>query len=262
MSDIAPIHEVRDRIARVTLNRPDAGNAIDLSIARMLNKIAIRCQTDQALRCVVQTGAGKLFCAGGDVGAFANAGNRVDTLLAELAGTLQMALGRFAHMAKPSLVLVNGPAAAAGMSLAISGDVFLCCRSAHFTTAYGAIGLTPDAGMSWLLPRLVGLRRAQEIALTNRRIKADEAAEIGLVTCIVEDLDLAHEGDKVAHILSRSAVEAIGATCALLQKSFNTSFKTQLEREVRAMMSAGAGVESREGLAAYFEKRAPNFIGA
>ena len=261
MNDAPLLIDVEDGVAWLTLNRPEAGNAIDLPMARALVDAAIRCQTDVTIRCVVLTGAGRLFCAGGDVGLFASAGEQVPALLSELAGTLHMALARLARMAKPLLVLVNGPAAGAGLSLAISGDVVLATRSAHFTAAYGAIGLTPDGGMSWLLPRLVGLRKAQEIILTNRRVKADEAEVIGLVTRLVDDDQLRTEGKATAATLTRSAVEAIGAARALLQESFSSGYETQLEREARAISAAGAAAECREGLAAYFAKRTPDFKG-
>lgn len=254
--------EVHDGIARITLNRPEAGNAIDLAMARALVDAAIRCQTDADIRCVVLTGAGRLFCAGGDVGLFASSQDRVSALLSELAGTLHMALARFARMAKPLLVLVNGPAAGAGLSLAISGDVVLATRSAHFTAAYGSLGLTPDGGMSWLLPRLVGLRKAQEIILTNRRVRSEEAEAIGLVTRVVDDGMLDAEGEAMAATLAGSAVAAIGAARGLLQDSFSAGYETQLEREARAISAAGAGAECREGLAAYFAKRPPDFKGA
>jgi 2-(1,2-epoxy-1,2-dihydrophenyl)acetyl-CoA isomerase len=252
---------VEDGIARVTLNRPEAGNAVDLAMARALVEVAIRCETDAAIRCVVLTGAGRLFCAGGDVGAFKSADDSVDALLSDLAGTLHMALTRFARMPKPLLVLVNGPAAGAGLSLGICGDVVVCVRSAHFTAAYGTLGLTPDGGMSWLLPRLVGLRKAQEIILTNRRIKADEAEAIGLVTRTVDDDALAGEGDKIATQLANAAVGAIGAARALLRQSLESTLETQLEREVAAITRSGGTAECREGLAAYFAKRPADFKG-
>lgn len=262
MSETPLLVEIADGIAWLTLNRPEAGNAIDLPMARALVDASILCQTDPAIRCVVLTGAGRLFCAGGDVGLFASAGDQVSELLSELAGTLHMALARFARMAKPLLVLVNGPAAGAGLSLAIGGDVVLAARSAHFTAAYGAIGLTPDGGMSWVLPRLVGLRKAQEIILTNRRIKGEEAEAIGLVTRLVADEQLIAEGRSVAATLAGSAVAAVGAARALLQDSFSAGYETQLEREARAISAAGAGPECREGLAAFFAKRPPDFKGA
>lgn len=261
MSDQPVLFAVEGGIARITLNRPEAGNAIDLPMARALVDLSIRCQTDDAIRCVVMTGAGRLFCAGGDVASFRTAGDRMDALLSELAGTLHGAVAGFARMRKPLLTLVNGPAAGAGMSLAISGDVVLCGRSAHFTAAYGAIGLTPDGGMSWWLPRLVGLRKAQEIILTNRRIKAEEAEAIGLVTRLVEDEALAGEGQATAATLAKAATGAIGAARALLRGTFETGYETQLENELQSIVSAGRSAESREGLAAFFEKRAPDFTG-
>lgn len=255
------ITEVAEGIAWLTLNRPAAGNAIDLAMARALVEASIRCQTDDIIRCVVLTGAGRLFCAGGDVGTFASAGDQAPALLSELAGTLHMAVARFARMPKPMLVLVNGPAAGAGCGLAIAGDVVLAARSAHFTAAYGALGLTPDGGLSWLLPRLIGLRKSQEIILTNRLIGADEAEKIGMITRIVDDQDLHEEGRQTASRLAAAAVSAVGATRALLQESYSSGFETQLEREVRAISAAGASVEFREGLAAFLARRTPDFRG-
>jgi 2-(1,2-epoxy-1,2-dihydrophenyl)acetyl-CoA isomerase len=139
------------------------------------------------------------------------------------------------------------------------GDVVIGARSAHFTAAYGAIGLTPDGGLSWLLPRLVGLRKAQEIILTNRRIKAEEAEAIGLVTRIVDDAALEEEGLRVAKALADGPVEALCAARALLYDSFEAGLETQLDRELRAMAAAGASAESEEGLAALLAKRPADF---
>lgn len=259
MSSTPLLFQVADGIARITLNRPQAGNAIDLPMARALADASMRCQTDAAIRCVVLTGTGRLFCAGGDLESFRTAGSGVDALLSDLAGTLHRAIAGLARMAKPLLVLVNGPAAGAGLSLAIAGDIVLCARSAHFTAAYGTIGLTPDGGMSWWLPRVVGLRNAQEIILTNRRIDAEEAKAIGMVTRTVDDDALLAEGDAVAVRLARAATGALGAARALMRKSFETGYETQLENELQSIVQAGASIECREGLAAYFEKRPPDF---
>jgi 2-(1,2-epoxy-1,2-dihydrophenyl)acetyl-CoA isomerase len=256
------LFETTDAVARIVLNRPEVGNAIDLAMARALHDAAIRCQADPAIRCVVLTGAGRLFCAGGDVTAMRSQGGQPDALLSTMAGTLHMAMARFARMDKPLLVLVNGPAAGAGFSLALSGDVVLSARSAHFTAAYGAIGLTPDGGMSWLLPRLVGLRKAQEIILTNRRVAADEAAAIGLVTRTIDDDALAAQGAAMAAQLANAAVRAVGSARALLRDSFETPLETQMEREVDAISRAGLSPEHAEGLAAFLERRAPRFRAA
>lgn len=257
--DAPVLVDVAGGIARITFNRTQAGNAINLPFARALDEAAILCETDPSIRCVMLTGAGRLFCAGGDVELFRTMGDDVDALLSELAGTLHIAVSRFARMAKPLLVLVNGPAAGAGLSLALGGDVVLCARSAHFTAAYGTLGLTPDGGMSWWLPRLVGLRKAQEIILTNRRITAEEAAAIGMVTRVVEDEELAREGEELARQLALAATGAIGAARALLRKSFETGYESQLADEMQSIARAGASADCREGLAAFFAKRPPEF---
>lgn len=262
MSDAPLLVDVVDNVAWLTLNRPTAGNAIDLPMARAFVEASIRCEADPDIRCIVVTGAGRLFCAGGDVALLASAGDNTSALLSELAGTLHDALARFARTAKPMLVLVNGPAAGAGLGLAIGGDVVLASRSAHFTAAYGAIGLTPDGGVSWTLPRLVGLRNAQEIILTNRRIGAEEAERIGMITRVVDDEQLMEEGRAAAALLASCATGAFAAARTLLQDSFSTDYDTQLEREARTISAAGATAECREGLAAFFAKRTPDFKGA
>ena len=260
MDDVLDL-SIEGAIATVTLNRPQAGNSLDLPLARALLQAAIRCDTDDKVRCVVLTGAGKLFCAGGDIGAFESARDTMPALLSELAGTMHMAVSRFMRMRKPLLVLVNGPAAGAGLSLAIGGDIVIAARNAHFTAAYGAIGLSPDGGMSWLLPRLVGMRKAQEMIIANRRVSADEAEDIGLVTRTVDPADLAAEGAKQAAILANAATAAIGSARALLLESYSGSFEGQLEREARSISAMGGTEDAREGVDAYFARRQAAFAG-
>lgn len=248
-------------VATLTLNRPAAGNTIDLPLARALLDAAIHCDQDASIRCVVLTGTGKLFCGGGDLGGFSAAGDGISGYLSLLAGTLHMAISRLMRMEKPLLVKVNGPAAGAGLSLAIGGDVVLAARSAHFSAAYGAVGLTPDGGMSWLLPRLVGLRRAQEIILTGRRIGAEEAERIGLVTRLVEDAELDAVVQAQAEALAAAATGAVGAARALLADSYGAGLEAQLEREARAIAAAGGSADCKEGVAAFLERRKPHFSG-
>ncbi|MDD3443877.1 MAG: enoyl-CoA hydratase/isomerase family protein [Zavarzinia sp.] len=258
----APVLLERDgSVARLVLNRPDAGNAIDLALARCLLEHAIACDQNPAIRCVVLTARGRLFCAGGDVAAISGERHRMPAFLSELAGVLHMAVSRLARMAKPLLVLVNGPAAGAGLSLALLGDIVLARRSAHFTVAYGAIGLTPDGGASWLLPRLVGLRRAQELVVTNRRVPVDEAVAIGLITRMVEEEAFAAEGEAMARQLAAGATAAIGAARGLLLQSLGNGLETQMELEARTIAAAGGGAEAREGIAAFLDKRKADFEG-
>lgn len=258
----APILLSRDgAIATITLNRPSAGNTIDMPLAAALAAALDQIVDDPAVRCVVLTGTGKLFCGGGDVGAFAAAGDNAGSFLGDLATALHASVSRLAAMAKPLVVLVNGPAAGAGMSLALLGDVVLAARSAHFTAAYGMVGLTPDGGMSWLLPRLVGLRHAQDMILTNRRVGAEEAAQIGLVTRAVDDADLLAEGQAAATRLAESSAASLAGARALLASSLRNPLDVQLDLEAQTIAAAGATAESREGVAAFLGRRKPNFIG-
>ena len=261
MSDDPVLFDLADGIARVTLNRPEQGNAINGAMSHRLVEIASRCHMDPAVRCVVMTGAGRLFCTGGDIAMFRDAGDQIDTMLYDLTAVLHVAVAGFARMAKPLLVLANGPAAGAGLSLALAGDVVLGANSAHYTAAYGGVGLVPDGGMSWMLPRLVGLRRAQEMILTNRRVGAAEAERIGLITRAVPDEALAEEGEATARMLANSATSSLARSRELLRQSFETGLEVQLERERCAMASAGATPEAKEGFAAFFERRALDFRG-
>jgi 2-(1,2-epoxy-1,2-dihydrophenyl)acetyl-CoA isomerase len=249
------VFALENGIATITLDRPEQGNTIDPPMARALLEAALRCDEDEAIRCVVVTGRGKLFCGGGDIGSFASAGQSIGWYLSELAGTVHMALSRFLRMRKPLVTLVNGPAAGAGLSLAIAGDVALAARSAHFTAAYGALGLSPDAGMSWRLPRLIGMRRAQEIILTNRRVTSDEAAAIGLVSRVVEDDELGWAGAEIAAELAAAPTEALGAARNLLLDSFETTLEAQLERETRSIAALGRSAETRSRVAAFLAHR-------
>jgi len=262
MSDAPVLLDIQGGIATITLNRPGVGNTIDMTMAQALRAASIRCDRDMGIRCVVLTGAGKLFCGGGDLSVFAEMGQGIPAFLSELAGTLHTAISRLLRMPKPLLVLVNGPAAGAGLSLALIGDVVLASEHAHFTAAYASVGLSPDGGMSWLLPRLIGLRRAQEVILSNRRVSAQEAAAIGLVTRAVPEAHLAEEGRRQAQSLAASPTSAIAAARALLLESFDTGLEVHLDREARSIALSGGTQDCREGVAAFAARRLPHFTGA
>jgi 2-(1,2-epoxy-1,2-dihydrophenyl)acetyl-CoA isomerase len=251
--------EVADGVARVMLDRPDARNALDPDLAASLHQAARRCADDDAVRCVLLSGSGGFFSVGGDIGFFANQGAQAEDAIGALAREVHKAVLLFATMAKPLVTAINGPAAGAGLSLAILGDLVIAAASAHFTAGYSAIGMTPDGGLTWLLPRLVGIRRAQDMILTNRRIGAAEAVAIGLVTKVVPDGQLADEADMVAHSLARGAVRTLGTCRQLLITGTTNDLATHLDVEACAIGAAGAAAEGREGVAAFLEKRAPRF---
>ncbi|MGE7963238.1 enoyl-CoA hydratase/isomerase family protein [Pseudomonas sp. NPDC089918] len=246
---------IQDGIATITLDRPEHGNAIDLPLAQSLLKAAISCDHDSSIRCVVLTGKGTLFCAGGDLGAFVSAGGEISGFLSGLAGTLHLAVSRLMRMNKPLVVLVNGPAAGAGMSLSLIGDIVLAQRSAHFTPAYGAIGLSPDGGLSWQLPRLVGLRRAQEMLLLNKKASAQQAQDMGLITRVVEDGQLEGEGYAIARTLAAMTTPALGRVRSLLLQSYGNSLEAHLEQEARHIAELAAEPHVLEKVTAFVDKR-------
>lgn len=245
-------------VARLSLNRPDNANTLDLDMAREMFRASIECDEDKSIRAVLLTGNGKLFCAGADINGFAAAGASVSRMAKELTTVLNGFISRLLRMNKPLVVAVNGPAAGAGLSIAMLGDIVIAAPEAHFSMAYTAIGLTPDLGATWLLPRLVGLRRAQELALTNRRVLAPEAAEIGLITRVARQDALA-EADAIARTLAQGPTAALGQTRALLARSFTTGLEEQMELEARSIAAALGGVEAQEGIRAFLSKRPPDF---
>lgn len=260
MSDAVQI-EVRDRVAVLTLSRPDAGNAIDQEMADSLLKAALACASDDGVRAVLLTGKGRSFCVGGDVKAFAAAGPGASALVQGLTASLHMAVARLARMDKPLVTAINGAAAGAGFGLAILGDVALGARSAKFAMAYGAIGLTPDGGATWLLPRLVGYRQAQRLALTGARIDAVEAERIGLITRATDDETLQDEAFTLAGTLAQGPRRAFARTRALLHQALSNGLETQLELEAQGIAEAVGLPEGREGIAAFVARRPPDFRG-
>jgi 2-(1,2-epoxy-1,2-dihydrophenyl)acetyl-CoA isomerase len=246
----APVSMERDgAVAVLTLNRPEAGNAIDLRMARALLELSAACDEDDDVRCVLLSGAGRLFCAGGDIRAFATAGDALPDMLQELAETLHAAIVRLARMNKPLITAVNGAAAGAGLSLAMLGDIGLAAPTAHFTAAYTAVGLSPDGGASWLLPRLIGLRRAQELIVMNERIGATDAVALGLITRVIEKDELASHARALAHRLAAGPGKAIGRTRQLLLASFGASLEDQLAAEARAIVACSREAGMRDSIA-------------
>lgn len=253
--------DIEGGVATVTLARPDAANAIDLALGRELMHVAIRCDDDPAVRAVLLTGSGKMFCAGGDLKVFASEGERLPSLLKELTTYLHAATSRFARMDAPLVVAVNGTAAGAGFSIAISGDLVLAAESAKFAMAYTAAGLSPDGSSSYFLPRLVGLRRAQELMLTNRRLSATEALEWGLVNQVVPDAELTNAARTLAKQLADGPTRSFGVVKKLLATSFQESLESQMELEARGIAAMSGSPDGREGIEAFLAKRPAKFSG-
>ena len=250
-----------DSVATITLNRPDAYNALNLALGRDLFDAALEVDEDPGVRCVVITGAGKAFCGGGDVKDFAENLPRIGVLVKELTTYVHGAVSRLVRSPKPVIVAVNGVAAGGGLSLALSGDLILAAESARFTMAYSKIGATPDGSSSYFLPRLIGIRRALELYLTNRVLSAKEALEWGLVTRVVPDAGLGSAAVALARELAQGPTKAFGAAKLLFHQSTHESLETQMELESQAIATSGHTEDFREGVTAFAAKKTPTFRG-
>jgi 2-(1,2-epoxy-1,2-dihydrophenyl)acetyl-CoA isomerase len=255
------LFEVDDAVATVTFNRPDNANAMDLPLMRELMHAAIRCDEDPSIRAVIATGAGSFFSAGGDLGAFAEAGDDAGALLKEMTTYFHAAVSRFSRMNAPILAAVNGTAAGAGFSFVAACDLAIAADTAVFTSAYTAASLTPDGSSTYFVPRLVGLRRAMDLMLNNRRLTAGEALEWGLVNRVVPADELMDAVREEAGRLSRGGTLAFGAVKRMLHGSFSGSLETQMEMEARSIADMSRTRDGREGISAFLDKRRPHFQG-
>lgn len=258
----APTVEVESRgaVAIVTISRPDNGNALSLQVAMDLMAAALTCSRNTAVRAVVLTGAGKNFCFGGDLRAAVSKGTATDAYLRELTTYLHSAISQFMRMDAPVIAAVNGTAAGAGIGLVLTSDLAVCGKSSKFSLAYTAVGLTPDAGVSFMLPRVVGAKRAMELMLLNRALKADEALSWGLVNEVVADGDVVERAIAIGEGLSAGATHAFGSTKRLVAAALGP-LERQMTLESEAIVARSTGAEGREGIAAFLEKRKPNFTG-
>ncbi|MGD2171313.1 MAG: enoyl-CoA hydratase-related protein [Gammaproteobacteria bacterium] len=246
-------------IARITLNRPEAANGMNAGLNRELKQAAMACDRDPEIKVVVLGGHGRFFSAGGDIREMLAHGDQVGPALKALADDLHAAISTFARMQAVLIVAVNGIAAGGGFSLALAGDLVLAAESASFTMAYTKAGLCPDGSSSWMLPRLVGLRRAQELMLTNRRLSAAEAVDIGLITRVVPDAELQDEVDRLAADLAAGARLSNAGVKKLLLAGAGNDLETQMELEAQLLSRCAASPDGREGIRAFVDKREPKF---
>jgi 2-(1,2-epoxy-1,2-dihydrophenyl)acetyl-CoA isomerase len=247
--------------ATITLNRPDAYNALTLQLARELFHAVLEVDEDPAVRCVVLTGAGKAFCGGGDVKEFVQGLSRIGVLIKELTTYVHGAVSRLVRAPKPVITAVNGVAAGGGLALALAGDLVVAAESARFTMAYSRIAASPDGSSTYWLPRLVGLRRAMELFYTNRVLTAREAVEWGLATRAVADAEFAGAVRSLAAELAQGPTLAFGRGKRLLHLSTTESLETQMEHESQAIAQSGRTEDFAEGVRAFAEKRPPAFHG-
>lgn len=267
ISDATPdsivLLDIHDRIAHITLNRPTAMNALTLEMARALLDVAMRCDETTGVRAVVLSGAGKMFCAGGDVKQFVveSEGERLPAYVRAITTYLHAAISCLARMNAPVIAAVEGGAAGGGMSLALACDLVVAAESARFTAAYTRIGLCPDGSMTYSLARLVGMRRALELTLTNRALSAREALDWGMITALAPDGEALRQADALASQFAQGPTLAYGATKRLIHQGWAESLETQMAAESQAIAAMSATADASEGMRAFLAKRAPEFTG-
>lgn len=255
------LFEISESIVHITLNRPQAANAIDMEMAKELMHAMLSCVSDRNIRAVLLTGSGRVFCGGGDLKSFAVQGERLPYYLKEITAYLNSAISNIMRMDAPVIAAVNGSAGGAGLALACACDIVLAAESARFAMAYTRVGLTPDGSLSYILPRAIGIKRAMELTLTNRVFSADEALAWGLITKVMPDSELLSEAQALAVQFATGPARAISASKGLLLSGYNETLETQMENESLAIANMGSTADAIEGITALLEKRALKFIG-
>ena len=251
--------ETADGVATVTLDRPDALNALTVPLKEALVEAFRAFASDDAVRAVVLTGAGRAFCAGQDL----HERLQPDALpLAdEIRARYNPLIRAMRALPKPIVAAVNGVAAGAGASLAFACDIRIAAEAASFLLAFGRVGLIPDSGATWLLPRLIGGAKAAELALTTDPLSAADAERLGLVARVVPPAELLQEARALARRLAAAAPVALALTKEALERSWAASFEEQLELEADLQGRAGSTADHAEGIAAFIERRRPTFGG-
>ena len=253
---------VTDGIAHIRLNRPDVSNGMNVDFLRALGDTLMLCHGEPRIRVVLLSGEGKNFCAGGDVRDFASKGEALPDYLRQATAYLQMAVATMIRLDAPVIACVHGFAAGGGgFGLVCAADFVIAAQSAKFLAGATRVGMAPDAGVSVTLPRLVGLRRATAILLTNPTIGAAQAHEMGIVTTVVPDSELSEAALTLARELAAGAPKALAATKRLLWSGIGLSVEQCLPEEARTVSELSGTADSREGLAAVIERRAPKFTG-
>jgi len=251
-----------DGIARLTLNRPDRLNSFTVAMHEEVARVLADAEADPAIRVVVLSGAGRGFCAGQDLGdrAVAPGGTPVD-LGESIDRYYAPLIRRLTGMAKPVLCAVNGVAAGAGVNIALACDIVIAARSARFIQSFANIGLIPDSGGTWILPRLIGQARALGLALTGDPLPAETAAAWGMIWKCVEDDQLVDEVDALARRFATGPTRGLAATKALIRQASLRSLDEELGLERDAMRELGRSADYQEGVAAFMAKRPAVFTG-
>src|SRR5579859_623986 len=251
--------EIDGSVGILTMNHPEVMNAISPAmVGGLMSAITEAQKPKHGVRCLILTGQGQGFSAGANLQPGSTADSDAATMLE---AHFHPFLRRLRDLPFPIVTAVNGAAAGVGMSFALMGDLILCARSAYFLQAFRRIGLVPDCGSTWLLPRLIGRARSVELSLLGERLPAEKALEWGLVNRVYDDAALAEETMKLAHELANGPTVALSLIRKLYWESPENSFEDQLNLEFDSQRIAGATEDFKEGVTAFLEKRPAKFKG-
>lgn len=246
-------------VARIVFNRPQVYNSMHQAMRDEILDALSQCASDHTIRCVLITGNGKAFCAGEDL---QEVTDPQGPSLQEIISTgYNPIVQRIRDLEKPVLAAVNGVAAGAGANIALACDIVVAATSASFTQAFSKIGLIPDSGGTWTLPRLVGFQRATALMMLSDKISAEEAAAMGMIWKVFPDEQFAAETTKMAETLAQMPTRGLALTKKALNQTFSHDFSAQIALEDQLQTQAGNTRDYREGVAAFLEKRKPAFKG-
>lgn len=246
-------------VGYITLNRPDKYNSFNHDMAMELQAALDDCAEDNTVRCLYITGAGKGFCSGQDLAEATDPSpEEFERLVRE---HYNATIRRIRNVEKPVIAAVNGVAAGAGANIALACDIVLAAESASFIQAFSKIGLIPDSGGTYFLPRLVGMQRAAALMMTGEKVKAQEAVAMGMIYKCYADDEFEAATKNMAITLAQMPTKGIGLTKRLLNRTYNNNLEGQLELEKQTQVIAGSTEDFKEGVQAFLEKRKPVFKG-
>ena len=253
------LFEKIDAIGKITLNRPEKYNSFVREMALALQNILNDCANDDSIRCILITGSGKAFCAGQDLKEATDPeGPEIEQIVREHYNPI---IRKIREIEKPVIAAVNGIAAGAGANVALACDIVVAGKSANFIQAFGKIGLIPDSGGTYFLPRLIGLPKATALMMTGESISAEKAEKMGMIYAVYEDTEFESKSLQLAKSISEMPTKGLGYTKRLLNYSLNNSLEEQLDLEAETQVLSAKSEDHKEGVQAFLEKRPPVFTG-